>query len=538
MKLKTELAFFVLLFFSQIAPAQNKSFTTHLPIVYLNTNGQTIPDDPKINATMEIAWHENGTDNSTSDPRNHFKGKIQIEVRGSSSQMSPKKSYGFELKDADGADMDFPLLGMPTEEDWILYAPYSDKSLMRNVLTFTLADKMSDNYAPRCRFAELFLNNEYQGVYVLMEKIKRGPDRVDINKLKADELSGADLTGGYIIKIDKQTGDGGDGWWSQFTNSNYSRTFYQYDYPESDDIQPEQKNYIQQYVNDFETAISNLWRDNNKGYQNYMNVETFYDYVIVNELSKNVDGYRLSAFMNKDKDGKLNAGPFWDYNLAFGNAYYYDGWTTYGLFVFQDIGDDYWQVPFWWKKLMSDATFTNPMRCRWDGLREDILSEENILGVIDSITTLLGSSIDRNFSRWPILSQYVWPNYYIGNTYQNEIYWLKDWISTRLGRVDNELPGTCDINSLVQDISEEWSMTFYPNPFTNELNLEIVTQSNDECILRLYNLNGALLQETKLPVIDGANRFNFAFPKLNSGVYFYRMIQGDHEFSTGKLVKR
>lgn len=528
------LAGFVL--FIQLGWAQNKSFTTHLPIFYLNTGGEVIPDEPKISATLEIAWKENGEDNSTSDPREHFKGNIGIEVRGSSSQMFPKKSYGFELKDEAGEDMDFPLLGLPEEEDWILYAPYSDKSLLRNVLIFTLAEQMGDTYASRCRFVELFLNDQYEGVYVLMEKIKRGPDRVDIAKLKEEDISGEELTGGYIVKIDKTTGSGGDGWSSQFYNANNSRTFYQYEYPKPEDIQPAQKTYIQTYINDFEKAVNNLWHDDQKGYQNYANLETFYDYVLVNELSKNVDGYRLSTFLNKDKNGKLNAGPLWDYNLAFGNANYYDGWVTTGLMVRQNLGDDYWQIPFWWKKLTGDYTFVNPMKCRWNELRGDVFSLENINGIIDSLTNTLGGAVDRNFSRWPILNDWIWPNYHVGNSYEDEIYWLKDWISERITRVDFELPGICNPDS-IPVTPDEVSLSFYPNPFTSELNLKLILKGDLECRFSLFNLNGALVQDIELPVSSGENRFRFAFPALNSGVYFYRVTQGVKELSKGKLVK-
>src|SRR5690606_36465301 len=124
---------------------------------------------------------------------------------GSTSQGSPKKSYGFETCNELGEDIDFPLLGLPAEEDWIFYGPYSDKSLIRNALTFTLP-KSLQGYSSRVRFVELFLNKNYQGIYVLMEKIKREDIRVDIDKLEPHETSGEDLTGGYIIKIDKTTG--------------------------------------------------------------------------------------------------------------------------------------------------------------------------------------------------------------------------------------------------------------------------------------------------------------------------------------------
>lgn len=536
MKLRTIL--FITLFLSAfLGRSQNKSFTTKLPIVYLNTSGQMIPDDPKISAQLEIAWKGESESNSTSDPHDHFSGNIAIEVRGSSSQMFPKKSYGFELRDDAGQDMDFPLLGMPEEEDWILYAPYADKSLLRNVLTFTIADQISDTYVPRCRFVELFLNEEYEGVYVLMEKIKRDSARVDIAKLKAEDVSGKQLTGGYIIKIDKGTGSGGDGWSSNYNNSSNSRTFYQYEYPAWDEIQYLQKNYIKDYINDFETAIYNLWHDDEKGYQNYMELESFYDYFIVNELSKNVDGYRLSAFLNKDKDGKLNAGPIWDYNLAYGNADYYNAWLTSGLVVYQNIGDDYWQIPFWWQKLTGDAYFVNPLRCRWDTLRENILSDENIIGIVDSLTTYLGSAVDRNFGRWPILSDYVWPNYYIGNTYPNEVNWLKDWIITRLQRLDNVMPGKCGADPGDVEIEEETPVVFFPNPFRSELHLKVHSDRNSQIRIQITSLNGSLVRDLTVSAISGENTFDFSFPTLKSGIYFYRLTQGDSELNSGKLVK-
>ncbi|MBT6006456.1 MAG: spore coat protein CotH, partial [Prolixibacteraceae bacterium] len=271
---------------------QNQYFTTKLPIVFINTDGQEILDNPRIVADLEIAWKENDEPNNTNDAKTHFNGKITIEIRGSSSQMFPKKSYGFELKDSLWEDMDFPLLGMPEEEDWILYAPYSDKSLIRNVLTFSLANQLG-NYVPQCRFVELFVNNEYVGIYVLMEKIKRDKNRVDIAKLKVEDIDGEELTGGYIIKIDKTTGSGGDGWFSEYFNKNNTKTFYQYEYPDTEDIQSAQKEYIQNYINEFETAVYYEDYDAETGYPSFINTNTFFDYIILNELSKNVDGYRL-----------------------------------------------------------------------------------------------------------------------------------------------------------------------------------------------------------------------------------------------------
>ncbi len=515
--------------------AQDQTFTTNLPIVYLNTDGKEIVDDPRIIIQMEIAWKGDGETNSTSDPRTHFNGKINIEIRGSSSQMFPKKSYGFELKDEEEQDMDFPLLGLPEEEDWILYAPYSDKSLIRNVLTFTLASQISGVYAPRCRFVELFINERYKGVYVLMEKIKRDKNRVDIAKLKTEDISGEELTGGYIVKIDKTTGSGGDGWHSKYNNNSSSKTFYQYDYPKSEDIQFEQKQYIENYINDFETAVVNRNHDTENGYLNFMKSESFYDMIIMNELSKNVDGYRLSTYLFKDKNDKLTAGPVWDYNLSFGNANYYNGWDTYSLQVFEDLGNDHWQNPFWWITMMNDSHFINPFKCRWETLRENQLSDERIFTVTDSLLNFIDEAADRNFERWPILGEWVWPNYFVGDNYEDEVIWMKNWMTERLKSLDLILPGNCGENPDIPPI--EFDYLIYPSPFSTKITIEIQSDYYSTYYFRLYSLNGQMVKDIQLKVVEGTNSFDINTSYLRSGMFIYRLIKGKAEVSVGKIVK-
>lgn len=147
-----------------------------LPHISINTSGIEIVDEPKIDASLliEVAGET------------VFEGFSGIEIRGATSQMFPKKSYGLETRDENNEDLKVSLLEFPEEEDWILYAPYSDKSLMRNVLVYDLSRAMGQ-YASRTRFAEVTINNEYKGVYVFMEKLKRDSGRIDINKLKEDE---------------------------------------------------------------------------------------------------------------------------------------------------------------------------------------------------------------------------------------------------------------------------------------------------------------------------------------------------------------
>ena len=219
---------------------------SNLPIVILDTEGQEIVDAPRITVHMGII--DNGTGiNHINDPLNGYDGQISIEIRGSSSQMFPKKQYALETQDIDGENLNVSILGMPEENDWILHAPYSDKSLIRNFLAYELARDMG-RYSSRTRFCELMINGDYKGLYIFMEKIKRDNNRVDISKLEPDETTGDDLTGGYILKVDKWDGDNNDGWWSDPSLPEYEGVWYQYHYPKPEDIVEEQRNYIINYI--------------------------------------------------------------------------------------------------------------------------------------------------------------------------------------------------------------------------------------------------------------------------------------------------
>lgn len=407
-----------------------------LPIFQINTNGSSIVDEPKIDATLTII--EAGVTTHT--------GAIGIEIRGSSSQQFPKKAYGFETRDAANEDVDVSLLGFPEEEDWILYAPYSDKSLVRNHLIYELSNDMG-RYASRTKLADLYINDVYRGVYVFMEKLKRDSNRIDLNNLKDDENSGEDLTGGYILKIDKPDED-------FYTDQNSFVSAYEppnstasqqihflYDDPDQDDITPQQKDYIETYVSNFENALSSVdFTDPAEGYANYINTETFIDFFLLNEFSNNVDGYRISTWITKDKNEKLSMGPVWDFNLAFGNANYCSGGATdvWAYRFNERCPGDLWQVPFWWSRLLEDPAFVTQLQARWTALRATTFSEGAIMSRIDGYVDQMetGGSINTNFVAWPVLGTYVWPNNFVGNTYNAEVNYLKDWISDRLEWMD------------------------------------------------------------------------------------------------------
>jgi len=492
----------------------------NLPIILIDTYGAEIPDEPRIPASMGIINNESGV-NYIDDPFNDFDGSITIERRGNSSQWQGKTPYRFETVDDEGENSNVELLGMPAENDWVLYAPWQDKTMIRNVLTYQLSNEMG-RYASRSRHVELYLNDEYRGIYVLMEKIKRDGNRVDISKLNPDEITGDDVTGGYILKFDWfYTGDNIGGFESEFDNM-----IYNYHYPKPSDIVPEQEAYIEEYINEFETIMMGTdYTDDSTGYPSMMNVESFVDFILLQELAKNVDAYRLSTYIYKDKesiDNRLTAGPVWDFNHGFGNCDYGETWEVDNwLLEYNPEGGD--QMAFWWELLWEDLAFQHKAAVRYTELRQTIFSEEHIYSIIDSIADYLGPAVDRNFARWPLLGNYIWPNYYVFDTYEEEIDYLKSWTAQRLAWMDSDILLSLDPSPIAAGFRLNGP---FPNPFnpSTVISYELPYDLNIE--INIFNLLGrkvrSLLNETR-PAGQGSTIWDGKTESghlASGGVYF------------------
>lgn len=424
----------------------------NLPRIEITDLEGPIQDEPKVTAQMRVSeYDENGVASIG------YEGFIGVEYRGSSSQFFyDKKGLGIETRDSLGEGLDTELLGFPEEEDWVLHGPYGDKSLIRNALMFDLAEEFS-GYSSRSKFVDVYLEGAYHGVYLLLEKIKRDSNRVDINKLKDDENDGEDVTGGYIIKLDKTNGEheGDPGAFALFTDDmsflsehgtkvSDSEVHFIYHYPKPAKITEEQKAYIQGYVNDFEDALAgDDFADEVLGYSNFINIDTFVDYFLAAELSGNVDGFRLSTFLVKDKNEKLSMGPPWDYNLAFGNVDYCEGWRS-DMWIhrmeFICAGGPF-GTPFWWSRLLEDEAFVARVKLRWVELRAAGLSDQSVTDSITSKVDFLNAhgAVEDNFDRWDILGQYVWPNFFIGNSHAQEVSYLQTWLADRLTWMDTAI---------------------------------------------------------------------------------------------------
>ncbi len=515
---------------------------SNLPIVVITTPpSDTIMDDPRIVCHMGIIDNGFGNTNYINDPYNDYDGNISIEIRGSTSQQYPKKGYGLETQDSIGNNNNVSILGLPVENDWILYGPYPDKTCIRNMLTFHLSRRMG-NYAPRAVYCELIIDGDYRGLYMMMEKIKRDNDRVDVAKLDSTDITGIDITGGYIIKVDKTTGSLVDTWPSPYN----SEVLFQYHDPAPDDLLNVQKTYIQSIVSEFEDALwGPNYADQTVGYHALINKVTFYDFFILQELGRTVDGYRSSSFLWKDRDdiwgGLLHAGPMWDFNLSYGNADYCDADGTTGWQYEFDLVCPWFtsSVPFWWGKMLEDTSYQNGLRCRWDMLRDGPLHTDSINYFIDSVATYIEEARIRNFTRWPIIGVYVNWNGYVGATYEQDLNYLKSYIETRSMWMDANIPGTCwpGLANQEEQIPKERLSKAWPNPFNDYLYIGYTIKKAGNVRVQVHNTLGQLMEDFDMGYLSPGNYIKeWGEIDVPNGTYIYSIFLDDELIDDGRVV--
>ncbi|MHC4721247.1 MAG: CotH kinase family protein, partial [Planctomycetota bacterium] len=467
------------------------TFRSKLPIVIINSFGLNIDganrDFHPVSAVF-IDTDEVTGNAAITDPA-EWAGYGGMHIRGSSTAGYPKKQYRFETWDENSPDpepkaryqdMDVSLLGFSAESDWIIHGPYADRTLMRNLQTYTWSRQIG-RYAAKSRFVELFHDKDgagsslewdggtgstdYWGVYVFMEKVKRGPDRVDIARLDPAHNAEPEITGGYLFKKD---------WGSNFTTYFYDEPL-QYEDPRYEELNSTQRNWIENYFDQFDTALSSGNYANPAHanyYGNYIDIDSWIDHHIIVETAKNVDGFVLSTFLSKDRGGKIVMGPVWDYNGAYGANYFcsYDpqGWLhefnervcVDRLSGCNSRGEGWQAFPGednpngynWYYRITEDPEFLLAYADNWFELREHHFKTANMVGDVDNNVALLtanltcvgpDNAVDRNFTRWNILNNYIWPDLWSmchrSNTYQDFVDWLTTWLDARLDWMDTEI---------------------------------------------------------------------------------------------------
>lgn len=412
---------------------------SNLPIIIINTdiNPDTnepyeIPDDPRVLASMKIIKHADGTRNYMTDQNTpaflDYNGRINIEIRGSTSQLLPKKPYGLTTLQANNtSNNNVSLLGMPSENDWILNALAFDPSLIRDYLSYNLSRQMG-NYAPRTEFCELVVNGDYKGLYVFQEKIKADTNRVNIVKITASDNSIPNITGGYITKADKTTGDDPVAW----TMSSYSGTTdFIHDLPKPELVTAAQDTYIHnQFTNLAVSSHANNTSITN-GFPAVIDMPTFVDYMIISELASNADSYQFSTYFHKDRNGKLRAGPIWDYNLTYGNDLFDFGLDRSHYDVWQfDNGDN--EGSKFWKDLFNNPTFKCYLSRRWNELTspDHPLKHNNLVTFIENTVSYIDEAAEREQDRWGTIPNLTAEILAIETWLYQRINWMNDNIGS------------------------------------------------------------------------------------------------------------
>lgn len=413
-----------------LIPFQNCSKPFESQIGSLSDSGGTEAEQPlskilpKVNITTENAVAITSKDVYVNgrfviDPNGSpgvaaFDATMKIKGRGNSTWGMPKKPYKIKL------DAKASVLGMPTDKEWVLLANYSDKTLLRNFMAFEMGRRLGISYVPRAQFVEVTLNGDYLGNYLLTEQMKISPDRVKLTEIKATDLTGDLITGGYFIEQDERL--------DEVINWRTSRNV-PYTVKEPSTLVPEQITWIKNYMQGVENNLySSSFADPVTGYANDIQVDTFIDWYLVSEVFKNQDAFFSSIYFVKERGQKLAMGPLWDFDLSAGNVDYSSASDPEGWWV--RSGSQ------WFGRLFQDPVFESRVRVRWNQVKASKI--DVLLPLIDKYAEMLGPSQERNFVRWPILGVYVWPNKVVTGSYQGEVDYAKDFLVKRIKWLDRQ----------------------------------------------------------------------------------------------------
>lgn len=376
------------------------SFSTYLPVISIETSGRKIPGTPidkvdniiisELSDTMEktitvgfqMRDSQSGVNQLTDEATVDCYAKVRY--RGNSSRFFDKKSYSIHLVDKDENDKSYSLAGMSSHNEWVLNGPFLDRTCLRNYLCMNVAGEIME-YAPNVRFCELFVDGKYQGLYLLMETISRGEGRIEINTTNKNSA----LTS-YIVRWDRS--GKGDHELNNYTYYTYRSDVSSLDirYPGNNTITEEKEEYINQNISQIEKLLysMSLW-ETDDDYTDYIDINSFADYFIINEFFRNVDAGRFSTFYYKDIRGKVKT-VVWDFNNACDNYIDYQ-WGADG-FTMQNAP--------WFGRLLKDEEFVDLVVTKYHRLREGVLATNYLWDYIDQTDQWLSDAVKRNDQVW------------------------------------------------------------------------------------------------------------------------------------------
>lgn len=375
-----------------------------------------------------------------------------MKPRGNSSYHFAKKQYRLKFEDKKGEDREISLGGMPKASKWVLHAPYVDKSLIRNLCAYDLGGNLGrsrgDKYfAPKGKPYEVFLNGKYQGLYLLLEKIERSKHKVDFPKLSKQDKH----TLPFLAEISAKDGE--------FKTK--KRTAINYRYPSFKKINkikkenPKDAEFIKEAIQSEIDSFERLLSDNKRltrllldKKQNIIDIDSFVDYILLQEIFKNVDGYRRSVYFQKLEDGRIRMGPLWDYNLAMGNLSFYKMSSAQGWLY--KVKHSLFKNSFWFKSLIKNRVFQKKMRERYLEQRKSggLFSNQAIIQLINSHVKSLKGAPLRDFQRWKktqgLVEYLVFTTEEKGESPNEHIAILKKWLLKRLQWLECNIYGIYD----------------------------------------------------------------------------------------------
>lgn len=414
--------------------------TSELPLMVLDDYGA---GDPTKEVTLKTAFlliEPVAGQSSLSQPA-VVATRAGVHLRGQTSAEFPQRGYKVELWDAVNQDTDISLAGLPAESDWVLHNPYVDKSLIRNAFTYGLGPDMG-LMAPKFAFAEVYMNtdsrplsaDDYQGVYLLVESVKNAKNRLDLKQLSEADTTIPTITGGYIFKFELDVAA------PPTLSCSATRGLTCWKDLEVSDPAPlnsEQQTWLTAHVQQFHNNLfSAAYADPTSGYAQYIDVDSYVNYLILQELTRNLDAYIRSMYHYKDRDGKIFIGPLWDYNLMGG----------IGCCGNDPIEGWQYEVPRngeangWLQRLNTDPAFRAKVSARYRTLRAGVLSDAAIDERIANLTAPLTNAASRHFDRWPILTQET-ITYFTTKTdptWQGQVASFSDWLHQRAAWLDTQ----------------------------------------------------------------------------------------------------
>lgn len=466
---------------------------TNLPTVIINTVNAEEPYDKEHDIVSNIIIiSENGT--------NVLEAPGESRLRGNNSMTHPKKPYRIKF-DKKQQPLDAPAKA----KKWTLINNYGDKTLMRNMIAFEVARQVGMEYVSYIRPVDVILNGEYKGCYQLCDQIEVGDGRVPVTEMEETDISGDELTGGYLIEVDAYAS-------SEISWFQSSRGIpVTIKSPDDDKITAEQKSYIKSYFNKLENAAYSVRYDSpTTGYRTLLDINSFLQHFIVGEVSGNTDTYWSTYMYKKRNDPKFYVGPVWDFDLAFENdnrTYPINNKTCY-IYQWVNSSSAGTMDVLVERIVVNDTRTAGDLLEMWSATRSNGMSGESLCDFVDKWAAEMDASQRLNFMRWDILNTKVHQNPQASGSYEGEVAWVKNYLRERIAWLDNKIGYD---PSSVEKIGIE----------TEELSLSEVAE------WRVYNVGGQEVYS-----VDGV----LSTTSLLPGIYIVKGVAADNRSVTTKIV--